>query len=442
MPAIHACLDAEESHRLSVWFAKHGLVPSENKMGRGSGVEGGQMLETKVWGKTFDNPIGIAAGYDKHAEAIDALFGFGFGLVEIGSVTPKPQSGNPKPRMFRLPKDTAVINRYGFNSDGHQTVLSRLSSRVRHFLYRNRATLATSTTSTTSTTQPPAISASVQDGLENTPVYGAIATLPVSINRSLHANRLLGINLGKNKTSEPDDNSDYTSGVTSLGPYADYIVVNVSSPNTPGLRALQRRETMATLMQEVKKARDTSVPHRPPVLVKIAPDVSDVELEDIATVVESVGVDGIIISNTTISRPDSLKSDPSLSREVGGLSGPPVLPLALSRVSHFYRLTQGRVPIIGCGGVTRAEDVLAFGKAGASLVQVYTGFGYHGPGMPYDLKVGLVELLKKEGKTWGEIVGASYYKETRTSPYYTINYLFVSSFPPAESGRLPSNQVR
>jgi dihydroorotate dehydrogenase len=222
----------------------------------------------------------LAAGYDKHAEAIDGMLGLGFGLVECGSVTPLPQKGNPKPRFFRLPEDEAVINRYGFNSEGHNTVLFRLKKRLSKFLDNNNAEL----------------------------VEGK---LPVPF--SLVQGRLLGVNLGKNKYSPADCHDDYLKGIEKLGPYSDYIVINISSPNTPGLRALQRREPIEQLLSMAKRVRDEKIKNQIPLLVKIAPDCSDDELEDIAAVVKNVGVDGIIIGNTTISRPESLKTGNSNS---------------------------------------------------------------------------------------------------------------------------------
>ncbi|KAJ3060533.1 Dihydroorotate dehydrogenase (quinone), mitochondrial, partial [Quaeritorhiza haematococci] len=333
-----------------------------------------------LWGLDISNPLGLAAGFDKHAEAIDSMFNLGFGLVEIGSVTPLPQPGNPQPRMFRLSADRAVINRYGFNSEGHQSVRDRLKSRIRRFLHR---------TSSWGTVQQ----------------HTSGKTLPEGTPLSLHPHRLLGVNLGKNKVSAAESNEDYVRGVETLGPFADYVVVNISSPNTPGLRSLQRREPMEKLMAEVKQARDKHLTHKPPLLVKIAPDVSDEELEDIAAVVKSVGVDGVIISNTTISRPVELKSDRRLQREAGGLSGPPLLSLSLATLRKFYALTQGTIPLIGCGGIASGEDAIRFAKAGASLVQFYTGMAYEGPTIVTRVKGEIKEALRKEGKSWGQIVG-------------------------------------
>ncbi|KAI9209612.1 uncharacterized protein BJ171DRAFT_484539 [Polychytrium aggregatum] len=360
MPTIHFLLDAETAHRAAILAAKYHLCPVDR------GVDS-DVLATEIWGKKISNPIGLAAGFDKHAEAIDAMFGVGFGAVEIGSVTPQPQPGNPLPRMFRLPEDRAVINRYGFNSEGHQAVYDRLKSRIRNFLYRSAS------------------------GSESLP-------------KSLKENRLLGVNLGKNKTSPADSDDDYIKGIEKLGEFADYIVVNISSPNTPGLRALQRREPMERLMQEVKDSRD-KLSHRPPVVVKIAPDLTDEELDDIAQVVMKVGIDGVIISNTTISRPATLKSDPRLIREMGGLSGPPIHSLSVATLSKFYKITGGSVPLIGCGGVLTGEDVIRFAKAGASLVQLYSSMAYEGPGLIADLKDEVTRILNRENKTWNDIVG-------------------------------------
>ncbi|KND04856.1 dihydroorotate oxidase [Spizellomyces punctatus DAOM BR117] len=381
MPMVHALLDPEESHRLAIWLAKHGLVPKER-------TKDDDVLHTEIWGKTLSNPIGLAAGFDKNAEAVDALFDFGFGLVEIGSVTPLPQPGNPKPRMFRLPADTAVINRYGFNSDGHRAVEDRLKARIRNYLHHNRHLL----------------------GLQPTEGLAYPVTLPDSSRKSLREAKMLGVNLGKNKLSSAESNEDYIRGVKDLGAYADYLVVNISSPNTPGLRALQRREPIEKLMQEVQSARDESLPHHPPLLVKIAPDLNDQEIEDIAAVVKNVGVDGVIISNTTVSRPQSLRSGPKVTTETGGLSGPPVHPLSLAVVRKFYALTNGTIPIIGCGGVKSADEVLAFAKAGASLVQLYTAMAYEGPGLVAEIKDEVARKLKREGKRWQDIVGADHRK--------------------------------
>ncbi|KAJ3329097.1 Dihydroorotate dehydrogenase (quinone), mitochondrial [Blyttiomyces sp. JEL0837] len=391
MPITHALFGPEDAHKISIWMAKWGLVPRE----RVDPDQKDRLLETEVWGKKIQNPVGMAAGFDKNGEAIDALLHFGFGFVEVGSVTPQPQPGNPTPRFFRLPQDMAVINRYGFNSEGHQTVIDRLRTRIRKYLHTNRLILS--------------IENKQPNDIAELESYGF--SLPEGIPRSLVSDKLLGLNLGKNKVSLPESNSDYVDGVLKLGPFADYIVVNVSSPNTPGLRALQRREPMLKLMKEVKEARDKNLPHHPPLLVKIAPDVSYDELEDIAAVIQTAGIDGVIISNTTISRPETLKGDIKTRREFGGLSGAPLKPLSLSTVRSFYALTNGKVPIIGCGGIYTADDAIDFAKAGASLVQLYTSMGYHGPGIVDEIKEGLVSRLSKEGKKWKELVGEDHRKK-------------------------------
>ncbi|KAJ3158470.1 Dihydroorotate dehydrogenase (quinone), mitochondrial [Irineochytrium annulatum] len=382
MPVIHYTMDPEDAHVWAIWLASVGLAPKDR-----SRETDDERLKMKIWGKELSNPIGLAAGFDKHAQAIDPMLSLGFGLVEIGSVTPKPQPGNPKPRMFRLLPDRAVINRYGFNSDGHAEVEARLRARIRDHLH-----------------------SVARDGVSPDPAekeaYGLAPTKGVP--RSLHPGRLLGVNLGKNKLSPADSDEDYIRGVATLGPFADYLVVNVSSPNTPGLRSLQRREPMGRLLQMVRRERDEKLPHRPPILVKVAPDMTKEQMEDVAAVVLESKIDGVIVGNTTISRPRALMSDPKTIEETGGLSGPPLLPLALSQVRLLYSLVGGRVPIIGCGGITTAGDAIAYARAGASVVQIYTGLAYEGPGLVADIKSGIVERLRKEKKTWADVIGSDH----------------------------------
>ncbi|KAJ3055229.1 Dihydroorotate dehydrogenase (quinone), mitochondrial [Rhizophlyctis rosea] len=386
MPLVHAFVDPEDAHKAAIWLCKKGLVPKER-------VADDERLAVELWGKKISNPIGLAAGFDKNAEGVDSLLDFGFGLVEIGSVTPQPQPGNPKPRMFRLPADKAVINRYGFNSDGHHQVLTNLKTRTRSFLYKNAFTL--------SLTNPE---------VDESQKEAYVVALPRGVSRALRDGKLLGVNLGKNKISVAESNEDYVRGAEELGPFGDYLVVNISSPNTPGLRALQRREPIERLLQEVKEARDKKLPHHPPLLVKIAPDLKDDEIADIAAVATSVGVDGVIISNTTISRPENLQSGPRITRETGGLSGPPVFPLSVEVVRKFYQLTEGKIPIIGCGGVRSGDDAIAFAKAGASLVQLYTGFAFEGPGLVGEIKEQIAHRLKEQNLTWKDVIGADHKK--------------------------------
>ncbi|XP_061028683.1 dihydroorotate dehydrogenase (quinone), mitochondrial isoform X3 [Eubalaena glacialis] len=304
MPALQGLLDPEAAHRLAVHVTSLGLLPRAT-------FQDSDMLEVRVLGHKFRNPVGIAAGFDKHGEAVDGLYKMGFGFVEIGSVTPKPQEGNPRPRVFRLPEDQAVINRYGFNSHGLSVVEHRLRARQ-----QTQARLT-------------------EDGLP------------------------LGINLGKNKTSV-DAASDYAEGVRVLGPLADYLVVNVSSPNTAGLRSLQGKAELRRLLTKL-------------------------------------GIDGLIVTNTTVSRPASLQG--ALRSEMGGLSGKPLRDLSTQTIREMYALTQGRVPIIGVGGVSSGQDVLEKIRAGASLVQLYTALTYRGPPLVGRVKRDLEALLKEQGFT-------------------------------------------
>ncbi|XP_068006771.1 dihydroorotate dehydrogenase (quinone), mitochondrial isoform X1 [Melanerpes formicivorus] len=350
MPALRV-LPPEAAHGLALRAAALGLLPTARP--------DGPALEVQVFGHRFRNPVGLAAGFDKQGEAVDGLYKMGFGFVEVGTVTPKPQEGNPKPRVFRLVEDEAVINRYGFNSHGHAAVERRLRARQE--------------------TQ----------------------------SRLTGAGMPLGVNLGKNKTST-DAAADYVAGVRTLGPLADYLVVNVSSPNTPGLRNLQGKVELQELLTKVLAERDAlPCERKPAVLVKIAPDLSVLDKQDIASVVCELGVDGLIISNTTVSRPSSLQS--RQRTEAGGLSGKPLRELSTQTIREMYALTQGRVPIIGVGGVSSGRDALEKIRAGASLVQMYTALVYHGPLVVGTVKRELEELLREQGfKNVMEAVGADH----------------------------------
>ncbi|KAM8945967.1 dihydroorotate dehydrogenase (quinone), mitochondrial [Pelodytes ibericus] len=352
MPTLQRLVPPELAHTLSVRLVALGLLPRIKN-------HDSEELEVLVLGHRFRNPVGVAAGFDKHGEAVDGLFKMGFGFVEIGSVTPNPQEGNPAPRVFRLPEDQAIINRYGFNSHGVDAVRQRLQKR------REKQTLLTA------------------------------GGMP------------LGINLGKNKTSE-DAAADYTRGVQELGPLADYLVINVSSPNTPGLRELQGREQLRHLLAKVVKARNSlQSNHRPALLVKIAPDLSKTDKEDIATVLTELGIDGLIVSNTTISRPPTLQ-DPQ-SCEAGGLSGAPLRDMATETVREMYSLTAGKIPIIGVGGVSSGLDALEKIRAGASLVQLYTALTYQGPPIVGRVRRELKILLLEQGfSSVSEAVGADH----------------------------------
>lgn len=357
----------------------------------------------QLWGKHFSNPVGLAAGFDKHGEAIDGLFNLGFGYVEIGSITPEAQDGNPKPRFFRIPSSQSVINRYGFNSDGHLAVLERLRNRVHAWLVKNANLLPESIFT------PPQISGDPDPDPVEAILHSrtdAQVLDQLNVPRSLVPGKVLAINLGKNKASAAESIADYVAGVQTLGPYADILVINVSSPNTPGLRSLQRREIVQALLEDVVKARnELTSSNKPPILLKIAPDLSKDEVADIGSAAKASKVDGIIVSNTTISRPLTAGIDP-VTQEAGGLSGPPVKPLALRVLKTLYALTGGEIPLIGCGGISTGQDALDYAKAGASFVQLYTALGYQGVGLPRMIKDEIVDELKKEGKTWKDVVGS------------------------------------
>jgi dihydroorotate dehydrogenase len=334
-------VDPERAHRLAIAALKTGLVAADRRPDPAS-------LAQTMFGMAFPNPIGLAAGFDKDGEVFRQTLKLGFGFVELGSVTPKPQPGNPRPRLFRLTADRAVINRMGFNNRGIEAMAARLRSRE--------------------------------------PKRG-----------------IVGINLGKNK-DQADAAADYAAGTKRLGPLADYLVINVSSPNTPGLRALQSRDALAALIDAVLAAR-VALSHRPPLLLKIAPDLTDADRRDIAEVALASGLDGLIVSNTTIARPAGL--DPRFAQEAGGLSGRPLLEPATETLRDIYRRTGGKLPIVGVGGIARAEDAYAKIRAGASLVQLYTALVFEGPGLVRRIKDGLAQLLARDGfANIAEAVGA------------------------------------
>ncbi|KAM2678385.1 hypothetical protein EV1_004810 [Malus domestica] len=364
-----ALLDAETAHSLAVLAAARGWVPREKRPDPSN-------LGLEVWGRKFSNPIGLAAGFDKNAEAVDGLLGLGFGFVEIGSVTPVPQEGNPKPRIFRLREELAIINRCGFNSEGIVAVAKRLGAQ------HGKRKLDETTISSSSGEE-------VKPGGKAGP-------------------GILGVNLGKNKTSE-DASADYRQGVHTLSQYADYLVINVSSPNTPGLRMLQGRKQLKDLVKRVQGARDEmqwGEEGPPPLLVKIAPDLSKEDLEDIAAVALALRLDGLIISNTTVSRPESV-SKHLLASEAGGLSGKPLFDMSTNVLKEMYILTRGKIPLIGCGGISSGEDAYKKVRAGASLVQLYTAFAYGGPALIPQIKAELSECLERDGyKSISEAVGA------------------------------------
>jgi dihydroorotate dehydrogenase len=320
-------IDAERAHDLALFALRHGLV------GRDATPDD-PVLAVTVLGRRFGNPIGLAAGFDKNAVAAAALMRLGFGFVETGTVTPRPQPGNPRPRLFRLERDGAAINRMGFNNAG-------IGAHV-----RNLAALG---------------------------------------NRAVP----LGANVGINKEGA-DPQRDYPALIAAVAPHVDYAVINVSSPNTPGLRDLQGEAQLRAILQAV-----AGVPHRPPVLVKIAPDLTDDGLAAIVETCVAEGVQGLIVSNTTITRPPGLRSPHA--REAGGLSGAPLFSLSTRVLARAHLLARGRLTLIGVGGVASGADALTKIRAGASLVQLYTAFAAAGPALLPRIKRDLAAALRAGG---------------------------------------------
>lgn len=334
-PFLHA-LDAETAHDLALSALKLGLWPAD----RGPECE---RLAVNAMGLNFPNPLGMAAGFDKNAEVPDALLKLGFGFAETGTVTPRAQEGNPTPRVFRLEEDEAIINRLGFNNHGHAQALARLSARKRR-----------------------------QSGI-------------------------VGVNVGANKDT-PNREDDYAAGVAAFYEVADYLTVNISSPNTPGLRDLQAVDALASLLARVDAVRKHKIAEtgrHVPILVKIAPDLADDDLDVIARGCVMGMADGLIVSNTTLSRPPSLRSP--RARESGGLSGKPLFALSTRALARVHRATDGKLPLIGVGGISSAETAYEKLRAGASLVQLYTGLVYQGPSLVGDIKRGLLRRLDREG---------------------------------------------
>jgi len=306
-------LDAERAHRLTIRALK--LLPP------GLPAKSDPMLSTNVAGLDFPNPVGLAAGFDKDAEVHAQMLGFGFGFVEIGTLTPRPQRGNPKPRLFRLVEDRAVINRMGFNNEGQPAAMPRLDRRRRR--------------------------------------------------------GIVGVNVGANKDSA-DKVTDYVAGVSAMLGVADYFTINISSPNTPGLRALQDKGALDALLMAVVEARGAG----PPLFLKVAPDLERQDVEDISRIAIDRGMDALIVGNTTVSRP------PLASRhrdETGGLSGAPLKALALERLRDFRRASGGQIPLIAAGGIENGVDAFARIQAGASLVQLYSALVFQGPGLAEEI---------------------------------------------------------
>lgn len=324
-PALFA-IDPERAHRLTV----RALALAGRRGPPAAGA-----LAIDVAGLGFPNPLGMAAGFDKDAEVPDQLLGLGFGFAEVGSITPRPQAGNPRPRLFRLVEDRAVINRMGFNNGGAEVARDRLVRRAGR----------------------PGI---------------------------------VGINVGANKDSE-DRIADYVAMTRVMAPLASYLAVNISSPNTPGLRALQDEGALTGLLDAVIEARGTA---GPPVFLKVAPDLESADIDAIARIALDRKLGALIVSNTTISRPALLSAN---ARETGGLSGAPLRDLAQQRLRDFRKATGGAIPLVGVGGITSAEDAWARIRAGASLVQLYSAMVYGGPGLPRRILRGLEALMRRDG---------------------------------------------
>jgi dihydroorotate dehydrogenase len=337
-------LDPEDAHRLAI----HGLRLLPPMRPRPDDPK----LAVRAFGLNFPNPVGMAAGFDKSGEVPDALLRLGFGFVEVGSVTPKPQAGNPRPRLFRLERDEAVINRMGFNNDGAGAVLRRLANRA-------------------------------------------------------HLGGIVGVNVGANKDS-PDRIADYVSLIETFAPVAGYFTVNVSSPNTPGLRNLQQASALDDLLAKVIDARERVRQNagESPVLLKIAPDLSLNELDDVVQIARSRRVDGMIVGNTTIARSSTLRETRRAS-EAGGLSGRPLFRLSTRMVAETYVRAEGAFPLIGVGGIDSGGAALTKIRAGATLIQLYSALIYKGLGLVSDIKRDLASTLLRTGRdSLDEIVGA------------------------------------
>jgi len=331
-------LDPERAHHLALRILP--FLPHET-------FESPPLLRQRIWNISFPNPIGLAAGFDKDGQALSALHHLGFGFLEVGTVTPKPQRGNPLPRLFRSARDNAIINRMGFNNEGAAALSAKLA-KVRNFV--------------------------------------------------------LGVNIGKNKESL-DEIADYVQAAKTLTPYADYITINISSPNTPGLRALQTKEKLLPLLDALRPITASL-----PLLVKIAPDLTLEERQAIAEIALNKYCDGLIISNTTIQRPAEL--DPEITKQSGGLSGKPLFSLSTSLLFNFYELTQGKVILIGAGGVEDANTAYRKIRAGASLVQLYSALIFKGPGLIKSIVQELPALIQADGFTHlHQAIGADHRKK-------------------------------
>lgn len=337
--AVIRTLDPERAHALTLKSLEFGLYP------RSLEPDDARLSQT-LCGLEFPNPIGIAPGFDKDARVASALFGMGFGFVEVGTLTPRPQDGNPAPRVFRSAEDRAVVNRLGFNNEGQVAALARLE--------------------------------------KGTP-------------------GIVGVNLGANRDSA-DRVDDYVAGVAAMAPVASYLTVNISSPNTPGLRDLHAPQALATLLTRVEQARKALTGRKPPLFVKLSPDLADVDLPGIVGIIQGSGADGIIVSNTTLAR-DGLADEALIGAE-GGLSGRPLFARSTRMLAQVYRLTAGTMPLIGVGGIDSPETALAKIEAGASLIQLYTGLIFEGPDLIGRIKARLLQaVLETRADSLAPLIG-------------------------------------
>jgi len=344
--AMFRMLPANLAHKCAIQALKFGLIP--NLKGLDDPI-----LKIRLWDMEFDNPIGMSAGFDKNAEAIKGVSDLGFGFAEIGTVTPFPQKGNPKPNLFRLPEDRALINRLGFPSNGAENFAKNMEK------------------------------------AKNIPLFK------------------LGINIGIN-TGTSDATGDIDFCLKKLAGYASYIAINVSCPNTPGLSAWQAGDKLSEMVEKAKLTLSQLANEKiPPLLVKIGQELDDKELAAIAKVALNTGIDGLVACNTTAQRPATLRS--SCANEVGGLSGSPIRKKATRTLSELYKMTSGKVVLIGCGGISTVDDAYERIKSGASLLQLYTSLIYGGPSLIAEIKEGLSAHLKDDGYTkLSDAVGANH----------------------------------
>ena len=352
-------LDPEAAHDLAIKSLKVNIIPKNF-----FDVEDENLLETDIFNKQIPNPIGLAAGFDKSGEVYNSLFNFGFGFIEIGTVTPKRQLGNPKPRIFRLEKDRALINRLGFNNHGLETISKRIS--------------------------------------ENNP------------------NGFLGINIGPNKDTKNKE-EDYYMCLSKLSLFADYITINISSPNTEGLRNFHNQDEMEKLLKGINKIKkDKKI--KQPIAIKLSPDINENQISKIIELINKYNIQGIVVSNSTDGNRENLLDNKR--NEMGGLSGQPLKNISTNLIKKFYKETRGKIQIIGVGGVDSGESAFEKISAGANAVQLYTGMVYEGPSIVKNIKKELISILKKENlKNITAAIGINTWPAYKLELYNRNNYV-------------------